>query len=108
MEQVRHFKAIYKSSYVSETNKTATWDELHRRALIIREDDTLWLMADFTPRVAHINCACRVNWSVWIKDNKPNWTNYFEWTVNAHNAVNIKLGKPIWTTEDASNKWSDS
>ena len=30
----------------------------------------------------------------------------FEWSVNAHNKVNEKIGKPIITTEEAFNIWT--
>jgi hypothetical protein len=40
-----------------------------------------------------------------VVDNKDDLS-LFKWTINFHNYVNIKLGKSIWTWEDAKNAWS--
>lgn len=43
------------------------------------------------------------------KTKNPLTGNNFEWTVNFHNAVNIKLGRSTMTVEDARKQWaSDS
>jgi hypothetical protein len=55
------------------------------------QDDTAWL-AGFTRRVP---CGdCRRHWQAHLAGNPPDWANYFAWSVTAHNAVNLLLGKP--------------
>jgi hypothetical protein len=79
----------------------ATWDELHRRALAHDDsDDSEWL-TDFLNRVPNISCDCRRHAKEWVRDNPPRWSDYFAWTVDFHNAVNVRLGKPVLTFDQA-------
>ena len=54
--------------------------------------------------------ACKHDFSKYVSAHGyPNIGNAFEWSVNFHNNVNRKLGKNIFTTEEARSQWfSDS
>ena len=42
--------------------------------------------------------------TVWSSQNRPDFSSpetYFAWTVAAHNSVNAKLGKKIFTVDEA-------
>lgn len=82
------------------------WAELHRRALMHREGaDWAWYNA-WTDRIPKVGCSCRDNWKIWVSKNPPDWSNYWAWSVRAHNAVNQKLGKPEMSEELARRLWS--
>jgi ADP-heptose:LPS heptosyltransferase len=83
------------------------WGELHQWAL--GEDATTnsaWLQT-FEMK---IGCnSCRSRWQQWIADNPPDFSSnqrLFFWTVAAHNAVNLSLGKPEMATSIALARWS--
>jgi hypothetical protein len=84
----------------------ATWLELHRRYLNwTGADDSVWLL-DFIRRIA--SCAggrCRQNFSTWMVQHPPRWDDMFAWTVEAHNAVNTRLGKRELTVDAAWEAW---
>lgn len=82
------------------------WAELHRwafRADLARARD--WLDA-FS---AKIPCGeCRVHWSGLLRRLPPDASSHdrlFRWTVDAHNAVNDRLGKPRLTLGEAIQRW---
>jgi hypothetical protein len=80
------------------------WKELHERALNFKgKDDTAFLI-NFGHRIPRYTkgCACKEHWRVILKENPPKFgEEYFEWSVNMHNLVNKKLGKPTYTVEEA-------
>ena len=41
-----------------------------------------------------------------IIENNPLTANYFTWSVDVHNMVNKKLGKPQMSYEDAHRRWT--
>ena len=43
-----------------------------------------------------------------IIENTPLTGNYFMWSVDVHNQVNAKLGKPQVSYEDAQRRWTTS
>ena len=52
-------------------------------------------------------CAtCKRDFMELLKINPPRYDDWFRWTWEAHNAVNLKLGKPEFTFEQAANKWN--
>ena len=82
---------------------TELWKELHNRALKTESNDRVYLR-QFARRIPRYTtgCKCREFWNQWIKKNPPVYgEKYFEWTVKAHNAVNRKLNKPVYTVEEA-------
>lgn len=79
------------------------WKELHVRALKTKNNDSKYL-AQFARRIPKFGkgCKCKEHWIVWARKNPPTFgEKYFEWTVKGHNAINSKLGKPTYTTEQA-------
>jgi hypothetical protein len=80
------------------------WAELHHRPFLPGLDgfaETAWLNR-FTGRVL---CGeCRNEWLAWVRENPVDLSssfNYFRWTVDTHNAVNRRLGKPEMTVDEA-------
>ncbi|QKF93520.1 ERV/ALR sulfhydryl oxidase [Fadolivirus algeromassiliense] len=85
------------------------WKELHLRALNNNQTTAAIENAFLTTWMSKIpikGCKCSDSWFAWYRYNHPDFNNYFEWTVRAHNAVNQKLRKPIWTVEQARIHWS--
>ncbi len=86
-------------------NGAAVWEALHRRALSWGDggDDSAWLVANVNARVP---CGdCRAHWAKVLREIPVRWCDYFAWSVEAHNAVNARLGKPILTLDDARARW---
>lgn len=90
------------------------WRELHLRALnvtlgpnnnrrIINTERVF--ITNWSRRIPTKGCKCSDFWHNWYKTNPINFRDYFAWTVNAHNAVNKKLGKELWTVERARQFW---
>lgn len=79
------------------------WASLHRRALNVTGPDDAWLAA-FANRLP---CgACRIHWQAAVKANPPDWNQYFAWTVQRHNEISARLGKPLYTVEAAYARWA--
>lgn len=75
------------------------WAELHARPAEYggnREAELAWL-EKFAGR---IGCGeCQRHWREMVAKMPPDLTSaaaYHRWTVEAHNAVNVRLGKPVW------------
>ena len=80
------------------------WRELHERALNFKgENDNAFLLA-FSKKIPRYTpgCSCREHWKLIIKQNPPKFGDqYFAWTVLCHNEINKKLGKPVYSVEEA-------
>jgi hypothetical protein len=79
------------------------WAELHSRPAAYQGDqaaELAWLDT-FAGRVP---CGeCRRHWREMVAKIPPDLSAaaaYWQWTVDAHNAVNVRLGKPMWTPTD--------
>jgi hypothetical protein len=80
----------------------AMWEKLHRRAGQYQGDDSAW-MKTFSSEVP---CGkCRKDWREMLARTPPDWDKYFAWTVDRHNEINAKLGKPIMSLEEARARW---
>lgn len=85
--------------------KPSTWTELHLRAMHYKGgDDHIWLNF-FGLRIVG-KCDCKKNWREELTKLPPDFNNYFAWSVEAHNLVNKRLGKPILTLEEAQGIWT--
>ena len=88
------------------------WEELHTRALLVgflNPSDEKKFIKEWAEKIPSFGCPCKAFWNQWIKINPPNLTSkdkYFEWTVRAHNGVNVKLGRSVWSVDRAKEKWS--
>lgn len=79
------------------------WKELHIRSLQLKEEDITKYLLEFSNKIPRytIGCKCREFWILWVRNNPPDFKNFFNWTVKGHNAVNQKLNKPLLTVEEA-------
>jgi hypothetical protein len=74
------------------------WTELHTSV-------TLETLAEWENRIPSFSCGCRKFYKEWKAYNQPRKDNFFAWTVELHNAVNEKLGKPKITLDEARRIW---
>lgn len=85
-----------------ESRGPVLWGELHRWALAGGPDAEQWL-AGFAKRLP---CGeCRKEWGAIVAESPPTG-DLFEWSVDAHNRVNRRLGKPELTVADALAIWN--
>lgn len=89
-------------------NGASEWEALHRRALAYAGDETaeiVWLnrMAKRLP------CgSCRAHWQALVAKHPPDLSSadaYWRWTVDRHNDVSQRLGKPSFTLDAARERW---
>lgn len=81
-------------AYYKFQRATALWSELHSQ-----DHPTESWFAAWVSRVPNFGCGCRA----WLRDylvtNPPRYSDWYPWTVELHNAVNVKLGKPLFSQE---------
>jgi len=85
------------------------WKELHQRALNFQGDNDIEFLTNFSKRIPRYTpgCSCREHWKLIVKENPPKFgKDYFAWTVDCHNKINQKIGKPIYTVEEARKFYS--
>lgn len=95
-----HIKRTTKpAKFASYPTAPALWKKLHLRA-IEKEgtEDGKWL-ADFAKEIPCGECVR--HWREFLANEPPNFTAYFAWTVLAHNGINLRLGKPILSVDQA-------
>lgn len=75
------------------------WNMLHTA----KDADDRWIRS-FT---ANVPCGpCKTGWRAILAEMPPVFgEGWFAWTVEAHNAVNVKLDKPTMTVEAARAIW---
>jgi len=89
------------------------WEQLHRNALGYRGNDDSVFLTKWASRIPRYTkgCRCKEFWTKWRRANPPDFSSpeaYFAWTVKAHNAVNQKLDRPVWTVEQALARWLET
>lgn len=55
--------------------------------------------------IPNVNCDCRRHWRELVEEFPPVFTSreaFFEWSVKAHNRVNVRLGKPEVSLKEAT------
>ena len=81
------------------TRGPALWAELHARPATY-SGDTAAELAWLDAFAARVPCGdCRRHWRELVEKMPPDLTSaaaYERWTIDAHNAVNVELGKPVW------------
>jgi len=68
------------------------WAELHSK-----EDPTPEWFEDWLSRVPNFGCSCQKSFREYVKENPPRYDDFYNWSVEAHNWVNVKRGVAIWT-----------
>ncbi len=68
------------------------WQELHSQ----QEATPEW-MSDWVSRVPAFGCNCRQHLKAYLVEHPPRFDDFAAWSVELHNAINLRLGKPIWT-----------
>jgi hypothetical protein len=82
------------------------WAELHLLGLRHRSGKNMtgWLN-DWRDSIPFNGCPCKEHLDEWINENPPDWNRFFEWGIDLHNAVNIRIGKPTMDVENAKELW---
>jgi len=98
----REAKRIANEARVEKRHEASRqlWAELHSK-----QDPTPEWFAGWLARIPRFGCACRKDFEAIIEANPPRYDDLFAWSVEAHNAVNAKLNKPIMSLEDAVKVW---
>ncbi len=103
----------HNGSIVSHTDVTqlwtpslppATWEQLHTYVPVNGPHDIEWLKR-FSNRISIPYCRCKEHWLHYLAQHPPDWSNWFSWTVDAHNEVNKRLGKTTVSLSEAKEIW---
>lgn len=85
------------------------WATLHTRDWSDPVADLAWLKGEFA---LSLPCGtCRSDFLAYLREHPPQLDSpdaAFEWTVELHNAINAKLGKPNMSPEEAARIWNAS
>ena len=80
------------------------WGAFHLACLAAIDKDALKTFIETYQMV--LPCfGCRLHFSQLLAENPIPDVDQFRWSVNIHNIVNERLGKPIVTYEDALKHW---
>ena len=82
------------------------WAELHLLGLRHRSGKNMtgWFN-DWRDSIPFNGCPCKEHLEKWVSENPPDWNRFFEWGIDLHNAVNIRIGKPTMDVENAKELW---
>lgn len=84
---------------VSENPYSIHWREWH----LVRNPTQEWFL-DWLSRIPN-GCGCVDGFVKWVKDNPPEFDNWFPYSVRAHNFVNEKIGRPCMSVNEAHSLW---
>jgi hypothetical protein len=79
-----------------EAQGRTAWKLLHAAAA----EGTItgvWLEKTFFHHIPIFSCGCRREWLEILKAIPLRPADQVQWAIDVHNAVNVKLGKPVWT-----------
>ncbi len=82
------------------------WTELHLLGLRHRSGKNMtgWLN-DWRDSLPFNGCPCKEHLDEWMSENPPDWNRFFEWGIDLHNAVNMRIGKPTMDVQNAKELW---
>jgi len=78
----------------------ALWREIHTQDAPSEE---WWL--GIVLKVRRMSCQCDQFLKSYLPTNPPRYDDWFAWTVELHNDVNAKLGKPQVALQEAREIW---
>jgi hypothetical protein len=73
------------------------WRKLHTK-----ENPTPEWFANWIKQVPGSTCKCRSWLQEYLRESPPRYDDFSAWAVELHNAVNAKLGKPIWVASSVA------
>ena len=82
------------------------WAELHLFALRHRGKPAQGWLDLWIDAIPFDGCPCKDHLRDFLRKNPPDWSNFFEWSVNLHNAVNARTGKLTIPVEKARELWT--
>lgn len=83
------------------------WAELHLFALRNEGKPRLihhWFL-EWAGDLPFDGCPCKDHFTAFIRDNPPDFLNFFDWSIRLHNAVNERIGKPQIEVDAARKLW---
>lgn len=87
------------------------WKKIHTYALANTGQNENKYLLEFSRQIPRYTtgCKCKEHWAKEVKANPPKYGpngEFFAWTVEIHNQVNKRLGKPTLTVEQARKLYS--
>lgn len=80
----------------------AHWSELHS---VVMSQSQLEKWIDRIPGYDTLPCNCEKHFYKLLENNPPRFDDWYRWTWEIHNAVNLKLGKQLIAWTDAIQLW---
>jgi hypothetical protein len=79
------------------------WAKLHQNTMTESELNH-WI--DTIPGYEDLSCDCQKEIYKLLETNPPRFDDWQRWSWEIHNAVNLKINKPILTYSDACKLWA--
>lgn len=90
-----------------ELSATANPFHTHWREWHLKRNPTADWLADWLKRIPP-GCGCGEDFPSFIKSNPPRFNDWFPYSVEGHNFVNKKIGKPLADVDEARSIWFPS
>jgi hypothetical protein len=81
------------------------WAELHLFGLRHEGQDSQDWIDDWAAEIPFDGCPCEEHLYEFLEKNPPTWDSLFEWSVDLHNAVNMRIGRPTMDAGQARELW---
>jgi len=84
------------------------WAELHLFAMRVSGENychEFWLH-EWIKSLPFDGCPCEEHLKEFMRNNPPDWSDFFGWSVRLHNAVNDRIGRPVIEVDAARELWS--
>jgi hypothetical protein len=83
------------------------WAELHLFGLRHTGKNSQGWLNDWVASIPFEGCPCQKHLKTYLEENPPEWDRFFEWGVELHNAVNVRIGLPTMDIENARDFWAN-
>jgi uncharacterized HAD superfamily protein len=87
------------STVASDNPYSIHWREWH----LVSNPTQEWFV-DWLSRIPN-GCGCVEGFVNWVKDNPPEFEDWFPYSVRGHNFVNAKIGRPLMSVDEARSLW---
>jgi hypothetical protein len=84
------------------------WAKLHEWAKTADLADAAKWLDGFQTQIHNYSCQCRTHWLAMVQRTPPRTASHAalqRWTLDRHNEVNKRLGKPEMAYEEAAARW---
>ena len=103
-----NFNTVRKQVVVTNITTHEQVDQLRKLWFELHTTVTTHTLGSWEAKLRSLGmCSCATKYDKIKKANPPRTDDFFVWTWEIHNEVNINLDKPTFSLQDAIIKWKD-